>query len=201
MDKYTYLSNATPEYLDNLYKDFKTKPESVDIEFQKFFEGFDFASTNYNGKSAGVSADEFKVFSLINGFRQKGHFKSTTNPIRPRLDRHPDLELADFGLSEKDLDTKFSIGAEIGLPNASLRDIWDKLHKIYCGNIGFEYGYVRVKEEIEFFRNKIEKADVLFKYGVEKKERILRKLNQAVVFEKFLGTKIYRTETFFTGGR
>jgi 2-oxoglutarate dehydrogenase E1 component len=200
MDKYSYLSNATPEYLENLYKDFKKSPESVDIEFQKFFEGFDFATLNYNGKSAGVSAEEFKVFSLINGFRQKGHFKSTTNPIRPRLDRHPNLELSDFGLTEKDLDTKFSIGSEIGLPNATLREIWDRLHKIYCGTIGFEYSYVRVKEEVDFFRDKIEKSDSLFKYGVEKKERILRKLNQAVVFEKFLGTKYIGQKRFSLEG-
>jgi len=200
MDKYSYLSNATPEYLENLYRDFKKSPESVDIEFQKFFEGFDFATLNYNGKSSGVSADEFKVFSLINAFRQKGHFKSTTNPIRPRLDRHPNLELSDFGLTDKDLDTKFSIGSKIGLPNATLREIWDRLHKIYCGTIGFEYGYVRVKEEVDFFRDKIEKSDSLFKYGVEKKERILRKLNQAVVFEKFLGTKYIGQKRFSLEG-
>ena len=186
MDNYSYLSNATPEYLENLYKDFKTNPGSVDIEFKKFFEGFDFASQNYNGKATGVSADEFKVYALITAYRNKGHLRARTNPIRPRLDRHADLDLTDFGLTEKDLDSKFSIGSEIDLPNATLRDIVAKLQKIYCGSIGFEYGYVRVKEEVEFFRNKIEKSDVLYKFGVEKKERILRKLNQAVVFEKFL---------------
>jgi 2-oxoglutarate dehydrogenase E1 component len=52
MDNYTYLSNATPEYLENLYRDFKTNPTSVDTDFRKFFEGFDFATINYNGKSS-----------------------------------------------------------------------------------------------------------------------------------------------------
>ena len=200
MDNYSYLSNATPEYLENLYQDFKTNPGSVDIEFKKFFEGFDFASQNYNGKAIGVSADEFKVYALITAYRNKGHLRARTNPIRPRLDRHADLDLADFGLTEKDLDSKFSIGSEIGLPNATLRDIVAKLQKIYCGSIGFEYGYVRVKEEIAFFRDKIEKNDTLFKYGVEKKERILRKLNQAVVFEKFLGTKYIGQKRFSLEG-
>ena len=200
MDKYTYLSNATPEYLENLYTDFKNKPESVDIEFRKFFEGFDFATLNYNGKSAGVSADEFKVYNLINAYRAKGHLKATTNPIRARKDRHPDLDLSDFGLTDKDLGKKFSIGSEIGLPNATLQEIWDRLHKMYCGTIGFEYGYVRVKEEIAFFRSKIEKNDVQYRYSVEKKERILRKLNQAVVFEKFLGTKYIGQKRFSLEG-
>src|SRR5271170_7897456 len=150
MDNYSYLSNATPEYLENLYNDFKKDPESVDIEFKKFFEGFDFATVNYNGQAAGISATEFKVYAMIAAFRQKGHLKARTNPIRPRKNRKANLLLADFGLSEKDSETRFSIGSEIGLPGGTLREIWDKLHKIYCGSIGFEYGYVRVKEEIEF---------------------------------------------------
>lgn len=200
MDNYSYLSNATPEYLENLYHDFKNDPGSVDIEFKKFFEGFDFATINYNGKSAGVSVNEFKVYAMINAFRQKGHLKARTNPIRPRKNRGANLLLADFGLTEKDSETRFSIGAEIGLPNGTLREIWEKLHKIYCGSIGFEYGYLRVKEEIEFFREKIEKNDTLFKYGIEKKERILRKLNQAVVFEKFLGTKYIGQKRFSLEG-
>jgi 2-oxoglutarate dehydrogenase E1 component len=200
MDKYSYLSNATPEYLENLYQDFKAKPESVDIEFQKFFEGFDFASRSYGKPStSGVSADEFKVFSLINAYRQKGHLKATTNPIRPRMERFPDLGFSDFGLSDKDLDRKFSIGSEIGLSNATLREIVAKLEKVYCGSIGFEYGYVRVKEEVAFFREKTEKNEQ-YKFGVEKRERILRKLNQAVVFEKFLGTKYIGQKRFSLEG-
>ena len=200
MDNYSFLSNATPEYLENLYHDFKTNPGSVDLEFQKFFEGFDFATLNYNGKSEGVSVNEFKVYAMINAFRRKGHLKARTNPIRPRKNRGANLLLTDFGLSEKDADTKFSIGSEIGLPNGTLREIWDKLHKIYCGSIGFEYGYVRVKEEIEFFRDKIEKNDTLFQFSVAKKERILRKLNQSVVFEKFLGTKYIGQKRFSLEG-
>jgi 2-oxoglutarate dehydrogenase E1 component len=155
MDQYTYLSNATPEYIENLYKDFKKDSKSVDGEFKKFFEGFDFATFNYNGKSAGVSADEFKVYKLIEAYRRKGHLVADTNPIRKRKDRKANLDLAFFGLSEKDLNSKFVIGSEVGLHNATLSDILAKLKKIYCNTIGFEFGYVRVSEEIDFFINKL----------------------------------------------
>ena len=82
MDKYTYLANATPEYLENLYRDFKNKPDSVDPEFRKFFEGFDFAQINYNGKSTTASTDEWKVYALIEGYRRKGHLIAHTNPLK-----------------------------------------------------------------------------------------------------------------------
>jgi 2-oxoglutarate dehydrogenase E1 component len=87
MDNYTYLSNATPEYLENLYRDFKTNPTSVDTDFRKFFEGFDFATINYNGKSSSFSTDELKVYNLIQAYRNKGHLIAHLNPLGVLRDR------------------------------------------------------------------------------------------------------------------
>ncbi len=202
MDSYSFLSNATPEYIENLYRDFKTNPTVIDPEFRKFFEGFDFASISYNGngKATGINADEFKVFELINAYRNKGHLIANTNPLKPRKDRKADLDLASFGLSEKDLDRKFVIGSEIGLPNATLRDILAKLHNIYVHTIGFEYGYVRNKTEREWLRKKIEESPTLVNFDVKKKEQILRSLNKAVVFENFLGKKYIGEKRFSLEG-
>lgn len=202
MDSYSYLSNATPEYLENLYNDFKTKPESVDAEFKKFFEGFDFAQINYKGKSngAGLSLDELKVYRLIEAYRRKGHLVANTNPLKPRKDRVANLDLASFGLSDADLAKKFAVGSEIGLPNATLGDIINRLKATYCNTIGFEVGYLRLKEEVDFFRDKIEKNDKVVNFAVDKKEHILRILNKAVVFEKFLGTKYIGEKRFSLEG-
>lgn len=202
MDKYSYLSNATPEYIENLYLDFKANPNSVDVEFKKFFEGFDFATSTYNanGKSTNISFDEFKVFKLINDYRNKGHLIATTNPLKPRKDRKANLDLADFDLSEKDLEKHFQIGSEIGLPNATLNEILAKLKAIYTSTIGFEIGYVRNKDEVAWFREKLETSSTLFNFDINKKERILRALNKAVVFEKFLGTKYIGEKRFSLEG-
>ena len=202
MNNYSFLTNATPEFIENLYTDFKKNPAAVDHEFRKFFEGFDFATLNYNGKSiaASFSADEFKVYNLIIAYRSKGHLIANTNQIKKRKDRKANLQLDYFGLSDKDLERKFSIGSEIGLPNAKLNEIIAKLTKTYCGTIGFEIGYVRLTDEIDFFRSRIEKNEALIKYSVQKKERILRKLNTAVSFEKFLGTKYIGEKRFSLEG-
>ena len=200
MDKYSYLTNATPEYLENLYKDFKNNPDSVEADFKKFFEGFDFATLNYNGKAQTFSSDEFKVYNLIEAYRRRGHLIANTNPLKPRKDRQANLALSDFGLTDKDLDKKFAIGSEIGLANASLNDILAKLKRIYAQSLGFEYGYVRQNEEVAFFRSKIEKTDKIINYEIKKKEHILRKLNKAVIFEKFLGTKYIGEKRFSLEG-
>lgn len=202
MDSYSYLSNATPEYIENLYNDFKNKPESVETEFRKFFEGFDFAQLNYKGKSAagGLSLDELKVYRLIEAYRRKGHLIANTNPLKPRKDRQAELDLSFFGLSDADLSKKFAVGSELGLPNATLTDILNRLKATYCNTIGFDISTLRLKEEVDFFREKIEKSEKVVNYDVEKKEHILRILNKAVVFEKFLGTKYIGEKRFSLEG-
>jgi 2-oxoglutarate dehydrogenase E1 component len=200
MDKYSYLSNATPEYLEGLYQDFKTNPTSVDPDFKKFFEGFDFATLNYNGKSSSVSADEFKVFHLINSYRNRGHLIATTNPLRKRKDRKANLETEQFGLSDKDLNKKFIISSELGLQNATLQEILNKLSQDYFSTIGFEVGYLRNPEEVAFFKQKIESTDRKSIFSIEEKKLILQKLNKAVMLEKFLGTKYIGEKRFSLEG-
>src|SRR5438128_6417109 len=43
MKDFSYITQSHPAYIENLYKDFVQNPESVDPEYRKFFEGFDFA--------------------------------------------------------------------------------------------------------------------------------------------------------------
>ena len=38
-----YITNSSPAFIEGLYQDFVKDPQSVDPEFKKFFEGFDFA--------------------------------------------------------------------------------------------------------------------------------------------------------------
>ncbi len=49
-----YITNSSPSFIESLYQDFVKDPQSVDPEFKKFFEGFDFALTQgKNGNGPG----------------------------------------------------------------------------------------------------------------------------------------------------
>src|SRR5215475_12488336 len=50
MKDFSFITNSHPSYIEGLYQDFVKNPETVDPEFRKFFEGFDFAVTQ--GKAA-----------------------------------------------------------------------------------------------------------------------------------------------------
>ena len=197
--------NAHPQYIESLYRNWQADPTSVEADWGAFFRGFDFAQQSQNGHAAegsqpsAVGLDkEFAVLGLIHGYRDRGHTLSTTNPLKPRKDRKPRLELSDYGLTDNDLDKTFAAGFEIGLPNAPLRDIVARLRKIYCGNIGFECTHVFDKGRREWLRQRIENRNMSGDYGFspEKKRRILEKLNGAVGFEQFLATKFVGQKRF-----
>ena len=167
MNDYSYVFNAHPNFIESMYKKFQEDPSSIEEGWRSFFEGFEFAAKsngNSNGStatggSASINEKEFGVQSIIHGFRSRGHLKSTTNPIRTRKDRSPNLDLADYNLAESDLNKTFVAGEEIGLRNATLQQIIDKLKEIYCGNIGYEYTYIENREKRMWLRDKIENRE------------------------------------------
>ena len=129
--------------------------------------------------------------SIIHGFRQRGHLLSTTNPIRPRRDRTPHLDLTDYNLSNEDLNKSLSCNLKkFGMKGATLLKSW-QARQIYCGNIGVEYAHIENRERrmwLESGSNK-EICPVITGWQLPKKRRTLEKLNGAVIFERFLHTK------------
>jgi 2-oxoglutarate dehydrogenase E1 component len=182
MTDHSAVFNAHPQYIESLYQSWVKDPASVESDWDAFFKGFDFALSGAAG-SAGAStfsgdlAKEFAVMGLIHGYRDRGHTLSTTNPLKARKNRHPKLDLVDYGLSEADLDSSFSAGFELGMPNATLRAIVQRLQTLYCGNIGFESTHVFDKVKREWLRNKIENRNLApdFGFSAGKKEAHFRK--------------------------
>lgn len=220
MDQFSYIANADVSVIEALYQSYKADRNSVDATWQQFFDGFEFslryanapvlpqASMNGNNKAAIVVAasdsntdKELRVRNLIQAYRQRGHLKSKTNPVRPRRDRRALLDLKDFKLSEADLDTKFMAGRALGLGSeATLREIIARLEKIYLGPIGFEFTYIREPEIYDWLKQKIEQDYPRYSPTIEHKKRILAKLNEAVVFENFLHTKFLGQKRFSLEG-
>ena len=94
MDKYSYLNTMDNSVLEELLSKYKEDPGSVDTSWRDFFDGFEFASQNYQKKKDGKTLypDEFKVINLINGYRSRGHLFTRTNPVRTRRQYRPTLD-------------------------------------------------------------------------------------------------------------
>jgi 2-oxoglutarate dehydrogenase E1 component len=225
-----YITSQHPAFVENLYREFVKNPESVDPEFRKFFEGFDFAVVNAakpngNGKTAVVTVPlavettvppasvdpkapdsyqdewhrELNVYRMILGYRNKGHLIAKTNPIRKRKDRGANLTLDFFGFTEADLDHTFQAGNLLGLGVTTLRNIIAHLEKCYAWHVGIEFKYISSQEKIDWLTAAMEK-DFHQSMPLEKRRRILEKLNQGVMFEKFLHTKYVGQKRFSLEG-
>lgn len=233
MKDFSYITNSSPSFIESLYQEFVKNPESVDPEFKKFFEGFDFAVSNTkagtNGAlSNGVSANgaassngvsvalpkeipatpaaektdwkrEISAYRMILGYRNKGHLLAKTNPIRPRKDRGANIDLSFFGFTEADLDKQFQAGNLVGLGTTTLRNILDHLKAWYASSVGIEFKYISNQQKIDFLTGEIEK-NFTNPLPIEKKRRLLMKLNQGVMFEKFLHTKYIGQKRFSLEG-
>jgi 2-oxoglutarate dehydrogenase E1 component len=213
MKDFQYITNAHPGYIENLYNDFVKDPQSIDSEMRKFFEGFDFAVTSgsqvalatsalQNGHavySPSVLEKEFAVYQLIQAYRQKGHLVADTNPIRERKNRNANLELSQFGLADSEIDTEFEAGKFAGLGKASLKKILGHLQQCYAYHTGIEFSYINDPKKVEWLTAAIEKTS-LEPVSIPQKKRILQKLNEGVMFEKFLHTKYIGQKRFSLEG-
>ncbi len=202
MDKYSYLNTSDNAVMEELLEKFNRDPSLVEEGWRKFFEGFEFARTNYKAEDgkAFMIPNEFKVINLIYAYRQRGHLFTKTNPVRTRRKYTPTLDPENFGLSPDELLKTYQAGKEIGIGNATLQQIIDKLHQTYCQSIGVEYTYIRNQEMFEWLKKKMEGTSNTPAFDNKKKRHILEKLSEAVIFENFVHKKFPGQKSFSLQG-
>jgi len=195
-----YLSNLDTQTIEALFKDWKNNPNSVDKDWQRFFEGFELARTQFTDSGSGILDIEFKVLNLIDAYRKRGHLFTKTNPVRARRKHSPDLTLENFGLTSTDLNTVFQAGKSIGIGAASLKDIIAFLEDTYCHSIGVEFMYIRNPEIVKWIENKVEGTRNKTQFTNEQKKHILHHLKLAVGFEQFIHKKFVGQKRFSLEG-
>ncbi len=206
MDADEYLGNISPDTIDSLYQKYKKDPGSVEAQWKKFFDGFEFAQKHYPVNEKSLSPDknilrsEFNVIDLINAYRERGHLFTETNPVRKRRKYSPTLNIENFGLSQNEINKNFNAGNEIGIGSATLKDILNHLKTTYCKSIGSEYMYIRSPDIVEWLKNKIESTKNLPDFSDEKKKIIFEHLVHAVEFEHFIRKRFPGHKSFSLEG-
>ena len=205
-DDLSLLAASDNTYIDSLYESYKKNPDELDESWKAFFRGFEFqnGSTGSQAGSGDLNIEslkkEFNVFRLIQSFRSRGHLLSDTNPIRPRKNRDARISILDYGLEESDFDKVFYCGNFVGLGPCKLREIVDHLKSIYCSKIGIEYMHSNNTDIRRWVRERFENGAKDVNLSLQKKRRILEKLNEAEVFESFLQSKFIGQKRFSLEG-
>lgn len=210
MDRFSFLNAAHTAYFAELYDQYLVNPDSIEPSWRAFFQGFDFGMDSSEAVSQEIASapvvipesmqKEFQVVKLIDGYRNRGHLFTKTNPVRERRKYVPTLEIENFGLSQADLHLEFEAGSILGIGKTTLQQIVNHLEAIYCDHIGIEYMYIRNPEEITWIQNWLNKNDNHPSFSADEKKHILKKLNQAVSFEGFLHSKYVGQKRFSVEG-
>ncbi len=189
------MNTQNLEYIESLYSQFKSAPESVGTEWMRFFEGVDFMKDG----SFGLSEKELDVYHLISAYRNYGHYEADLDPLTNTPAPSDQLRLNQFNLTDKDLDQKFQIANIVGLPNATLKQIITHLKSVYCGKLTVQCAEA-LPEIRNWFIKEFEHNTNSFKLSVDHKKEILKSITNAEALEKFIHTRYVGTKRFSIEG-
>ena len=208
---------ANSTIIEAAYESWLQNPDSVDPTWRAFFQGFTLgsngatpaaalAATVANDASSPAAApiiDSLKqshVHHLIDAHRALGHLEAHLDPLSEPPAPHPKLSLAQFDLSDADLDTSFDIGTYLGGGQMTLRDILIALRTTYCDRIGVEYMHIQDVDVRHWLQEKMEPTRNQPDFTQAEKIRILSRVHKAELFERFLHTKYVGQKRFSLEG-
>ena len=216
---YSYIHSADSSFIESLYDNYKASPESIDPMWRKFFEGFEWAMqyvpdkpgtqkiSNDSGSTSPLKEispsqlqEEFNVFQLVESYRRYGHRVAMNNPVQDNPE-FPYLDLKNFGLDlQTHGDKEYYAGHFLGLGKIKLRDLLKNLHKFFHGPLSIEYAYIADHDIVDWIEKNFINEYLTFELPVEKKKRILCKLNEAEGLESFLQMKYVGQKRFSLEG-
>lgn len=224
----SFLDGSNALYIEELYEQYLTDPNSIDTEWHAYFsqlaaentipdvahtpirESFrNFKSSHCPNSTGAVSPHELllqekqvRVAKLINAYRAHGHRIAKVNPLSTEESdlTIPELTLDFQQLTEEDLDHTFDTGKLAGVERATLREIIEILQRTYTHAIGSEYLHVANKDEELWLRERIERHRGQPLYEKEAKLRLLDRLTAAEGLERFLHSKYVGQKRFSLEG-
>ncbi len=137
-----------------------------------------------------------RVAQLVQAYRWRGHLFAKLDPLGLQQRRKPDIALADFGLSEADLDTEFTAGGLRG----TLRELIAHLEETYCRTIGVETAHIEDTRIRDWLRERMEATRNHLDLSRAAQVHLLTKLTDAEIFEHFLQTKFLGLKRFSLEG-
>ncbi|HZX97335.1 MAG TPA: hypothetical protein VFE90_22660, partial [Myxococcales bacterium] len=131
------------------------------------------------------------VAELINAYRIRGHLFANLDPLGLLKPPPTELTLANFGLSEGDLDQTFATGdfRSTGATELTLREIVQRLQRTYTRTIGVEYMHGEDPAIKSWLQERMESTCNTPTLSRDQKLRILARLTDAETLETFLHRK------------
>ena len=221
-DTHAFFGSA--DFVEALYEDFLTDPDSVPDNWRHFFAA---ERGGMNGQrphspvrerfrllartgepAARRSAESLDGYGhgelirdLVAEYRSRGHLIADIDPIRLR-DKQPvpSLHPQHFGLAEEHMGDPVPPGVFPDTDGQSLREVLAALQQTYCRSIGFEYEYISDTEQVAWLRERIEPNRATPRLTLEEKRHLLQGLTAAEGLERYLHRKYVGQKRFSLEG-
>ena len=177
-----------------------TDPSSVDPAWSALFEGEEPVAPG--GRLDRRTAEKHaRVLRLIHAYRARGHRIADIDPLGARKDSYfPELDPGHYGLGHDDLDKPFLADDLPGGPVQTLREILARLRETYCGKVGVEFTHIQDPGRKVWVQRRLEQSCNRRLFEKEDRKRILERLAEAELFERFLHTKFLGQKRFSLEG-
>ena len=189
-----------PEFIDQMYSQWKADAHSVSDDWNRFFLGFELGldrnTTTAPGQVSTTShhptdsesghPKQGRVDALIYQYRDFGHMAASLDPLERHRPFPDELTLEALKLTDAHLDKMFDPGT-LPLPNPSpLSEIIELLEETYCRHIGVEYMHIQNRERRRWLQKRMEPIRNRRAFSGDQKLRLLQQLADADGFEAFL---------------
>ncbi|VEB94048.1 2-oxoglutarate dehydrogenase E1 [Citrobacter koseri] len=218
----SYLSGANQSWIEQLYEDFLTDPDSVDANWRSTFQqlpGTGVKPDQFHSKtrdyfrrlakdasrySSSISdpdtnTKQVKVLQLINAYRFRGHQHANLDPLGLwEQENVADLDPSFHDLTEADFQESFNVGSfAIGKETMKLGELISALKQTYCGPIGAEYMHITSTEEKRWIQQRIESGRAA---SARKRKTLPQRTDAAEGLERYLGAKFPGAKRFSLEG-
>ena len=204
--RFSFATGSNIAYLEQMYAAFQRDPDSVDVSWRRFFEGYDFAAVGDllgAAKAAGKSAGDpltARVEAFINAFRRVGHLSAHLNPLAPAPGMAADMQPEAHGLKGVDGKQTFLAANLPGNGAQTFGAIHGLLQDTYCRRIGADFREMSEIPIVTWLQDQMESCRNQPSVSPDLKKRIFGKLVQAEGFEQFLGRRYIGTKRFSLEG-
>lgn len=208
MSSSNIASRANADLLEEKYLQWKEDPHSVEATWSAFFEGFELGQAQPPRKPSGGKtesedgldmATRARIVTAVYTFRSIGHTGAWLDPLEgpPTRER---LSLKALGFEESHLDEIVSTQFYQDGRQMPLRELIDRMRRIYCDRLGIEYMHIHSDDMRNWIRERVEGRIDAAPPSPEEKMTALTWLEEAEEFERFLHRKYVGQKRFSLEG-
>jgi 2-oxoglutarate dehydrogenase E1 component len=174
-------------YILDLYEQYRQDPNAVDAQTRAIFDQWQPPIETVGEVQAGVDKIA-AVVNLAHSIRTYGHLGAHLDPLGTPPPGDPSLDSTTYGLNEDDLRRLPAslVGGPVAEGRTTAWDAISKLLDVYCSSIGYDYGHIRIPEERDWLREAAESGCFRSPITPLDPRKLLERLTQVEVFERFL---------------